>query len=94
MINKLFSLLKDKTKAAPKEHVNPKIKITCKDFDNLTSVVNIDKSDITNTYVYLKCPLCLKQFQLPNVNIDKENNLHTEDHAVILELGELRPARL
>jgi hypothetical protein len=92
MLNKLFSLFKYTN--TPKQCIETKVRITCKDFDGLTSLVNVEESDVTNNYVYLKCPLCLKQLQLPNVNIDKESNLHTEDHAVILESGELRPARL
>lgn len=92
MFNKLFSLFKETN--IPNKLIETKVRITCKDFDGLTSLVNVESGDVTNTYVYLKCPLCLKHLQLPNVNINKESNLHTEDHAVILESGELRPARL
>ena len=72
MLNKLFSLFKYTN--TPKQCIETKVRITCKDFDGLTSLVNVSESDVTNTYVYLKCPLCLKQLQLPNVNIDKESN--------------------
>lgn len=76
----------------PKKPV--KLKLICNKLNHTESIFTLDQSNLSTMYVYLKCPCCIYTLQIPILSLDKDSFLHTYDHAIKIESGELKPARL